>query len=89
MKRNVVQLLLNLYKNPSNKINTVPKFMTVEMHFVFLQQVSHKKGAVGCNIPPEKLAQFIHNKNLVMFLALVLRIFMTLYEVFTSYLLPQ
>jgi len=79
MKRNVVQLLLNLYKNIYSA-----RFMMVEMHFVLLQQVSHKKSDVGCNIPLEKLSYFIHNKNLDMFLVLVLRIFITLYEVLTS-----
>jgi hypothetical protein len=32
------------------------QFMMVEMHFVFLQQVSHKKSDAGCNIPLEKLS---------------------------------
>jgi len=32
------------------------QFMVVEMHFVFLQHVSHKKSDVGCNIPLEKLS---------------------------------
>jgi len=48
----VITFIQKSYKE--NKHNA--QFMVVEKHFVFSQQVSHKKSDVGCNIPLGKLS---------------------------------